>query len=826
MSFGVGVGDIIKIAELITHFRRRVIDAPSQYHDVLNDLKRFSGIIQDIDIILSEYEPNSEQRETLQGFKDDSTSLICDFKNKIDKHREIGSCSTHTTHRIKRAWKRLKWDPEDAQHFRTRILLILENVHGIERQLSSQRLGRIQQTIELLAKQAEEQKRNRILDWIRTIDYGSHQSDALEEHQEGTGDWLIRSEMFQKWIETKGQVLFCPGLPGAGKTILVAVAICHLLDRYENNNDVGIGYHYFDYKRQGVEDTRMILSSILNQLAQNVKVLCQKSIPKTANDKILEGCNVLEIRASDTDVRKYLECNMSKLHGLAAHDRQLQEVVCKAILGSMDGMFLLARLHLKLLSNKSSLRDVREALKALPTGTSAYDKAYQTMIERIERQDPDPKAIAKSVLTWLTFSKRRLKVAELRAAVSIRETDSDLDEACLYGIEDLAYFCTGLVRVDKPSQTVSLIHYTVQEYLERTRASWSPEADAMIATTCLTYLLFPAFDVDFFDFDKYSQNGRSDEQSYPLLYYCKEYAAYHTCLASPELPSIARFFSSNSRIVKNWLLSATKHGSPQAEDTAEWLIERGASIDVRDVEWKTPLHHAVLNGWKRCVQLLLQRGASLDPDSANMTPLHYTVKNSAKEIAQMFINAGIPIDLPVKREIYTPVFKEGRVIYINRDGAQNLIQNGLAGNGLTCLHLATLTGCRKMTEFLLNQGADPNFPSDHGETPLHLALRRDLYKSRSSANQDFWTDPDNRIESILDYVDEEDEYCSTRDWVDEARVAVVNLLLEHPEVDMNAKDVLGVSPLHVTARDRRDSGSMVQKLLEKGAKISTRTKKG
>ncbi|KAF9765449.1 hypothetical protein IL306_002264 [Fusarium sp. DS 682] len=353
--------------------------------------------------------------------------------------------------------------------------------------------------------------------------------------------------------------------------------------------------------------------------------------------------------------------------------------------------------------------------------------------------------------------------------------------------------CTGLVTVEELGQTVRLIHDITREYLDRMQGRWSPDANAMIATSCLTYLLFPAFDVDLFDLDTYREGGKSNEQPYPLLNYCMEYGALHARLASPEPSCVTRFFSSESNIAKNWLLSAAKTGGPQAEVTAEWLLERGACIDIKDSEWKTPLHYAVLNGWKRCVQLLLQREASLDPDSDNMTPFHYTVRNSDEEVAQIFLDAGIPVDLTVRRRIIAEMFQNGRVTYRVLDSAQNPAQNGSVEEGLTSLHLATLTGCRKMTKFLLEQGANPNYASDYGKTPLHLALRQNLYGPQCLANRDFWSDPEARIECVLDHVEDE-EHHFTRLWVDEVRLDIVNLLLEQPGIDVNAQDIYGVSP--------------------------------
>ncbi|KAH8656458.1 hypothetical protein BGZ61DRAFT_283976, partial [Ilyonectria robusta] len=538
MSVGVGVGDFIKILELVTQARKRFVDAPSQYNDISNE--NFSNVVQDIDVLLSGCEPRPEQQAYLQSIRNDSTSLLKDLLERLDKDREIGVRSTSTIQCVKKAWKRFNWDPNDVQAFRSRISLNLALLNTIEEH--SRRSSRIQQDVHHLTERSNQQERHEILKWIGTVDHGSRQSEVYDEHEEGTGEWLLCSDEFRKWIETKEEVLFCPGLPGAGKTFLASIVIQHLLDRFGNKSDVGIAYHYCDFRRQDYENASVILASILKQLAQCLgslpdalstlydkhkeketrpsfkeiasalqslrglqgvnALVTSRDIPEIVNDKELEGSSVLEIHASDNDVRKYLDGKMSKLGRFVRRDRQLQEDICKAILGSIGGMFLLARLHLDSLADKLSVTTLRNELAALPTGSSAYDKAYLAAMERIERKCPDHRVLAKDVLAWLTFAKRQLQVAELRAAVVVQETDSNLDEESLVDIEDMVSVCAGLVTVDERSQTVSLIHYTTQEYLERTRANWRPDADAAIATSCLTYLLFPVFDVEFLEVDE------------------------------------------------------------------------------------------------------------------------------------------------------------------------------------------------------------------------------------------------------------------------------------------------------------------------------------
>lgn len=72
--------------------------------------------------------------------------------------------------------------------------------------------GRVQK----LQLQNDDQERRKILDWISPLDFSSQQNAILGQRQEGTGNWLLKSEDFQKWMGDSRGTLLCVGMPGAG----------------------------------------------------------------------------------------------------------------------------------------------------------------------------------------------------------------------------------------------------------------------------------------------------------------------------------------------------------------------------------------------------------------------------------------------------------------------------------------------------------------------------------------------------------------------------------------------------------------------------------
>ena len=126
-----------------------------------------------------------------------------------------------------------------------------------------------------------------ILDWLTPIDYITQQSDFISRRQAGTGQWLLDSAEFQNWIGIEKKTLFCPGIPGAGKTILTAIVIDDLITRFANDPTIGIAYIYCNFRRQDEQKTSNLITSLLKQLTQGLSSLPDsvKSLYNSHKDK-------------------------------------------------------------------------------------------------------------------------------------------------------------------------------------------------------------------------------------------------------------------------------------------------------------------------------------------------------------------------------------------------------------------------------------------------------------------------------------------------------------------------------------------------------------
>lgn len=138
-----------------------------------------------------------------------------------------------------------------------------------------------------------------ILDWLSSANYSNIQSDTLRRRTVGTGQWLLNSKQYQYWLRTPCQTLFCPGIPGAGKTILTSIIVEDLNQKFYDDFSVGIAYIYFNFRQKDIQTTDHLLASILKQLAQG-----RPSLP--ADIQALYGNRTRGTRPSLSELSKAL----------------------------------------------------------------------------------------------------------------------------------------------------------------------------------------------------------------------------------------------------------------------------------------------------------------------------------------------------------------------------------------------------------------------------------------------------------------------------------------------------------------------------------------
>lgn len=131
--------------------------------------------------------------------------------------------------------------------------------------------------------------------------------------------------------------------------------------------------------------------------------------------------------------------------------------------------------------------------------------------------------------------------------------------------------------------------------------------------------------------------------------------------------------------------------------TVEVLLKNGANPNCPNGFGTRPLHVAVSRKQPRVLKLLLDYGAKMDlPGNRNNEPLlMHAVENGDKACLRVLLDAGVPLDLQ-------------------------------DSGGMTAVYEAAVTHKTEMLEMLLAAGANPDLPDEEGNTPLHFAVQRNF----------------------------------------------------------------------------------------------------
>lgn len=84
-------------------------------------LRSLSIVLQDVEI-QSEQKLSSQQTKELEEIADACRNVLEKLEQTLDKYGELQPGCEGVGRRIKRAWKRLKWEPDDIRDLRSRIV--------------------------------------------------------------------------------------------------------------------------------------------------------------------------------------------------------------------------------------------------------------------------------------------------------------------------------------------------------------------------------------------------------------------------------------------------------------------------------------------------------------------------------------------------------------------------------------------------------------------------------------------------------------------------------------------------------------------------------
>ncbi len=247
-----------------------------------------------------------------------------------------------------------------------------------------------------------------------------------------------------------------------------------------------------------------------------------------------------------------------------------------------------------------------------------------------------------------------------------------------------------------------------------------------------------------------------------------------------------------------------------AVQTVTWLLQQGADVDVRSASGSTALAMAAYYGHLDAMARLIDANADLDARSPNgYQALDWAFENQKMDAAKLLLMAW------AKRHAAST--SERQLIDAIARGAA-LSHDKKAAYTSFPLLLAIANNSEQATEWLLQQGFDPNQQNAAGYAPLPFAARLGN-EALVALLLRFKADPNlggKRGHDVAGALNQA------------ARGGQVNVArqLLLAGADVNRGNAKGITALYICAVNDKDSGDFTQLLLEHGALVRQRADDG
>lgn len=267
MSFGFSIGDFLAVIGLVTQLRKDFADAPSQLRDLSAELKTFSILLQDAEVDLAGNDVDPRQLGALESTLSSARDFLKDLQKFIDDNKELPkSPGSKARVNLKRIWKRLNFDQHEVSKFRHQISLIIS---GLQMLTSNE----VKQHTRKIARYVDKQEHRDVLKWLSDEDFSYHknyQSHLVRNREAGTRKWLLGSEEWKSWLKCGGQTLYCPGIPGSGKTFTTAMVIEKTGNLSEDHGWV-FAYIFCNYQQRKENMCEVLLRSLLRMVLEQTQ---------------------------------------------------------------------------------------------------------------------------------------------------------------------------------------------------------------------------------------------------------------------------------------------------------------------------------------------------------------------------------------------------------------------------------------------------------------------------------------------------------------------------------------------------------------------------
>ncbi|KIV86313.1 hypothetical protein PV11_01931 [Exophiala sideris] len=135
MSFGFGVGDFLAIAQLLDETRKRFKGAPAGYNALADETRTLQIIVNDVKVQAEDDDLSASDKTDLYNALKSCENVLKELNATIDSLTELGVSKPTSKKLPQRMLQRLKWDPQQADRLRARLVSAIQLLDAVRQRL-------------------------------------------------------------------------------------------------------------------------------------------------------------------------------------------------------------------------------------------------------------------------------------------------------------------------------------------------------------------------------------------------------------------------------------------------------------------------------------------------------------------------------------------------------------------------------------------------------------------------------------------------------------------------------------------------------------------
>ncbi|KAI3342013.1 hypothetical protein F4824DRAFT_495881 [Ustulina deusta] len=662
----------IQIAKLTQTHTSRMVNLPRSVNLFVTELVSLKSLLLDIQDALFPQSTTSQPGViTHPMLPDELETIRSELENLYNKLQDA------QMHRASLMLKNLIWPFHEDEtvrwsnslnHCKERIDRAIL-VGGLR--LQFQLLGEIRALQNKTDSAEQEHQKRLVLDWTCNDTWRKRQTELVQAHHPGTGEWIFDLPGFQDWAGEKAQTLWCYGAPGAGKTQLMSL----IIDRLSTTRKVC--YFYCDYHSSNKKNvTTEIAAAILRQLVEAEGDIPEavKSLYRTLHNSRsrLKLDNITSLISCIYCTQGHTSVIIDAVNKCGPQRKPVLQLLKKISTASMS-ILITSRPHVSKISNvfdsyvqleiKARPSDIisftevsiasssvvselipedakgdicthithlsrfSEIKKAVQTTPSGLSDLYKDSMERIALQPPGKRLTALRSLSWIYYSKHELFVQELVHALAIQSDKAVLTYEDVVPQQVVLDACTGLVMIDAKNDSFRFVHHTLHKYFKITHQNCHVRDEY---NKDLDPLALAAF-----------KNHRGMEIISVLLENEQESVKAVRMFPSPNLA-----IQLSARLGALPILQLlAKHGHNLKGNVVRFLLKEEVGADPRSSNRIMPLHWAAKHGHARVVKELSVHTNPAEPTLDGRTALHWASSRGHSSVVKILLSNGNPADV-------------------------------------------------------------------------------------------------------------------------------------------------------------------------------------